>query len=452
MTKPIIKLERARHRDIDVVFIRFEYNPGVAALLKPLGATYTKTHQCWYIPRAVFNFEDFTAKLRNLVEITYDEKNKTKTPAQTDKTYKYEVTLEHNRSDRVIYIRFYYNESLVDDIKHIIGAWYHPGAKTWSVPDTEESMEALHLIMPESKFRVIEKTETKSFAKIQKFKSKPEQNLVPERYIDQLVLQNKSKRTIEIYESFINQFLNRFSDTEPDNIPMDSIRDYILDHRQHQGYSVSYQNQMVSALKSFYRIMYQRNLMDQDIPRPKKGRQLPKVISKEEVERLIGATNNLKHRLILLLLYGCGLRLNELLMLKVTDINLNNNILWVRKGKGSKDRRLPLPGRIKQTLEQYIKSYLPRELLLDGYNGEKYAPSSVQNIVKRCAQRAGIEKRITPHVLRHCYATHMLEKGVDLRYIQELLGHKSSKTTEIYTYVSNRKLGELGNPLDDIKF
>ncbi|MFC0878627.1 site-specific tyrosine recombinase/integron integrase [Saccharicrinis sp. FJH2] len=452
MIKPIIKLERGIHREKQVIFIRFSYDPIVAALLKPVGATYSNTHKCWYIPRAVFNFEDFKSKLQDEVEITYDRKKEHETVSPAPVPAKENITLEHNSSDRVIYIKFFYNEDVIEKLKHIKGIWYHPGAKIWSVPDNEDSLEALRLIFPENNFSVTERTTDNPLSAIKQYKTKPENDLVPRHYTDQLMLQNKSRRTIEIYQSFINQFLNHFHDTEPDKISIENIREYILDHRQYKGYSVSYQNQMVSALKSFYKIMYHRNVMDADIPRPKKGRQLPKVISKEEVERLIGATNNAKHRLILLLLYGCGLRLNELLMLKVSDINMNNNTLWVRKGKGSKDRRLPIPRSIKEMLEQYIKSYLPQHLLLDGYNGESYAPSSVQNIVKRCAKRAGINKRITPHVLRHCYATHMLEKGVDLRYIQELLGHKSSKTTEIYTYVSNRKLGELGNPLDDIKF
>lgn len=449
MNKPIVKLERGEHRKAAVVFIRFEYNETVISRVKLLGARFTKTNKCWYMPVGEFNYEAFTEALNGdaIIEIPANK------PKQEEKqTFSKKVTFEVNAKEHLIYILFYFDSRVVEAIKGIKGAWYHVGAKIWSVPNTDEHLEQINMIFSSNAYKISVGKITHSYAKTKTFKKKPETNLIPEHYSRQLKLENKSKRTIEIYESFINQFLNAFEGIEPKDIPMERIRGYILHHREHLHYSESYQNQLISSLKSFYRIMYKTILAYEEIPRPKKSRSLPRVLSKQEVERIINTPSNIKHRLILALLYGCGLRLNELVCLQVNDFNFNNNTLMIIRGKGSKDRRVPIPKAILPLLHRYIKSYLPENYLLYGQNQIQYSGSSIQKLVREYSRKAGIEKHVTPHTLRHCYATHMLEKGVDLRYIQELLGHRSSKTTEIYTHVTNRKLGELGNPLDDISF
>ena len=209
---------------------------------------------------------------------------------------------------------------------------------------------------------------------------------------------------------------------------------------------------MVSAIKSFYRHVYNRYFDNGVLPRPKRGYYLPKVLPREYIQRMMDICHNKKHKIIILMLYGFGLRVGELINIKILDLDFNRRQLTVIKGKGRKDRVLPIPSVLISAIQKYIKSYLPGEYLITGQNGENYSASSIQNVVKKLAIRAGIKIRVTPHMLRHCYGTHMLERGTDLRYIQRLMGHKSSKTTEIYTHVSMQKLNELTNPLDYINF
>lgn len=458
--KPIVRLVQGIHRNMNVVFIRFKFNEAVAALVKPLGAIYSKTNKCWYIPRSVFKFDDFKSRLENDVNIVFSPKKKDREKEAEVKPQKETFQLGNNKTVRfetnvkegIIYIRFVYDPKVVNDLRRLQRSWYHPGAKVWSVPNTEDHREEIGLIFKTWNYTIIEKNTEELFERVQSYKKKPQINLVPQKYIQQLILENKSQRTIEIYSSFLNQYINHFKPLPPDSILIDDIRAYILYQREVLGYSTSYQNQLISTLKSFYRVMYKRELNYDAIPRPKKARTLPKVIAKQQIEKMIGLQTNLKHRLILAMLYGCGLRLNELISLEIKHINYNNNSILIVCGKGRKDRRIPLPKSILPLLQKYIKSYLPEKYLFNGTTQIKYSNTSVQHVVKNAAIAAGIPIKVTPHTLRHCYATHMLEKGVDLRYIQELLGHQSSKTTEIYTHVSNRQLNELGNPLDDISF
>ena len=184
------------------------------------------------------------------------------------------------------------------------------------------------------------------------------------------------------------------------------------------------------------------------LERPIKEKKLPVVCSKEEVLRIIAATNNLKHRCMISLLYSAGLRKNELLQLRITDINSNDKRIHVRGGKGKKDRYTLLSKTLLSDLRQYYKLYRPKDYLFEGKFGGQYTATSLGKVVKNTAKKAGIAKRVTPHTLRHSFATHLLESGVDIRYIQALLGHNSLKTTEIYTFVATKHLETIQNPLD----
>ena len=447
--KPVVEFARGEHKGNNVVFIRFDYNLQIIGIIKPLGALFSRTNRCWYAAADGFDFALYGSNLKDVADIAPGKGFAAENGA--DK-YSKEVVFELNPGENLVYLKFNYDDKIIQGLTRLQGLWYHVGAKILSVPNTEEHIEQAELLFRAANYSVSNLKTTRSYSKTREFKKQPGENLIPEKYNKQLKLENKSVRTIEIYESFINHFLHSFKGVEPKDIPMDDIRNYILYQREHLGYSESYQNQLINALKSFFRIMYRRELDYKEIPRPKKSRSLPKVLSKQEVERIINTPANLKHRLILAILYGCGLRLNELICLEVGDINFNNRTVLVINGKGRKDRRVPLPKPLIPLLEQYIKSYLPEKYLFFSQGQIQYSSSSVQKLVKEYTRKAGIEKHVTPHTLRHCYATHMLEKGVDLRYIQELLGHQSSKTTEIYTHVTTRKLGELGNPLDDITF
>jgi len=177
---------------------------------------------------------------------------------------------------------------------------------------------------------------------------------------------------------------------------------------------------------------------------PKKEKRLPVILSKSEIIRMINSLNNMKHRLVIALLYSSGLRLSELVNLRIHDINMVDNTIHIRNAKGGKDRITLLSKKTKAML----KNYMPGENYLFELNGRKYSFKSVQEIVRRAARLAGIKRRVTPHTLRHSFATHLLESGVDIRYIQRLLGHSRLQTTQVYTRVARSDLKRIKSPLD----
>jgi integrase/recombinase XerD len=193
------------------------------------------------------------------------------------------------------------------------------------------------------------------------------------------------------------------------------------------------------------------NLDVETFERPRREHRLPNVLSKDEIKRLLGALTNTKHKVILTVIYACGLRRSELLNLKPGDIDSERGVLIIRQSKGKKDRIVPVSERLIGILREYYRSYRPEKYLFEGQiKGEQYSASSMQKVLKEACYRAGIKKPVTLHWLRHRYATHLLESGTDLRFIQELLGHSSSKTTEIYTHVSIKSIQKIRSPFDDL--
>lgn len=187
------------------------------------------------------------------------------------------------------------------------------------------------------------------------------------------------------------------------------------------------------------------------IHRPKRAKVLPNVLSKEEVKLILNAHSNIKHKMMLSLIYSCGLRCGELLALKPVDIDSNRNIVLLKNSKGKKDRIAPLSPKILEMLREYYKAYKPTTYLFEGViPGEPYSDKSLQSVLKQALKKVGNTKPVSLHWLRHSFATHLLESGTDLRYIQELLGHSSSKTTEIYTHVSTKSIQQIKSPFDDL--
>ncbi|MDN4166671.1 tyrosine-type recombinase/integrase [Cytophagales bacterium LB-30] len=266
-------------------------------------------------------------------------------------------------------------------------------------------------------------------------------------FLEFMRLKNYSDNSIETYYRLINRFLIK------EKVTLTGLRDFSPEeiNRYHaqmreEGLSTSSINQSVNAIKLYFHFICGQELKLDQVLRPKREDQLPKVISKEEIARLIAAAENIKHKLALLLLYGSGLRMNELISLKIYDIERERGLIKVVAGKGKKDRYTLFPSNFGGLLEAYLKEYQPKEYLFNGQFGGKYSARSVANILKQSLEKAGIKKHVSPHMLRHSFATHLLENGTDLRYIQQLLGHNSSKTTEIYTHVSQRYLGAIKSP------
>ena len=267
----------------------------------------------------------------------------------------------------------------------------------------------------------------------------------PVEYLDLLETKRYSFHTARCYVGMFASFRQYFADRELIDIGDPEIKRY-MHMIVRSGKSPSYQNQVINAIKFYYEQVLNMPQRFYDIDRPLKEMRLPEVLSQEEVKRMITATANLKHRTILVTIYSCGLRLSELLDLKLSDIQSDRGVVSVRGGKGRRDRNTVLSDATLQLMRKYFKVYRPKEYLFEGQDGGRYAAKSVQQIVKRAA--VGIRRRVSPHTLRHSFATHLLEQGTDLRYIQALLGHSSPKTTEIYTHVSTKSIERIKSPID----
>jgi len=278
---------------------------------------------------------------------------------------------------------------------------------------------------------------------------RPGYRACPEEYLTKLELKKYASSTAKTYISCFEPFLNFYKDVELSSLDENDIRNY-LKHLVQTGKSNSYLNQAVNSIKFYYEVVLEMPNRFYAIERPRKEYKLPKVISKEEVKRIIANTHNIKHKCIVSLLYSAGLRLSELLNLMPKDIDSDRMLIRVENAKGNKDRYTLLSKTVLQELRNYWIEFQPSEYLFEGAKGGKYSGRSVQAIVKRSGARARIKSEVTPHMLRHSFATHLLENGTDLRYIQTLLGHSSSKTTEIYTHVAVTQYRDIVNPLDFI--
>ena len=294
------------------------------------------------------------------------------------------------------------------------------------------------------------KTQNEVLKITQKERALPEDyRTCPPEFIQKLEINGYAENTARIYMSCFEMFMNYYKDRELLSIDEQDIQDY-LQVLARKKRSISYLNQMINAIKFYYEVVQKMPNRFYAIDRPRKSHALPKVISKEEVKALIDCASNSKHKCIISLLYSAGLRRNELLELKLTDIDSKRMLILVRQGKGKKDRQTLLSPIVLEDLRLYYTEWKPKEYLFESPTGTQYSGGSVVQIIQRAAKKAGIKKKVSPHMLRHSFATHLLEDGVDLRYIQSLLGHGSSKTTEIYTHVATHNLKGIRSPFDTL--
>lgn len=262
---------------------------------------------------------------------------------------------------------------------------------------------------------------------------------------NELKLRGFSDRTLQMYTFYNQKFLD-FVKKEPEQVTEDDIKTYIAS-KLNEGVSAKSVVLIKAALRFFYDEVLKKNIVT--FKSPKVSKKLPTVLTKEEVKKMIDLMDNKKHRLILMMLYSSGMRLSELLNLKVADLELSEKIGWVRSGKGEKDRLFILSDRVIQEMENMLAEKQGVDYVFSGKKG-RLSGRLIQKIVAGAAKRAGIEKRVSPHTLRHSFATHLLESGENIRKIQELLGHASLSTTQLYTHISAEELKKVRNPLDEL--
>ena len=340
--------------------------------------------------------------------------------------------IRHNKENRIA-VYFEKNAEMIARIKKIEGVRWSSTLVAWHLPDTEENRIRFKIIPLSLTIPSVEGQEN-----IEKFK----QWLRSKRY---------SESTLTSYTEALKSFLIFYREKPIATITNEDVIIYNNEYIIKNNLSASFQNQIVNALKLFFITVRETKIEINKIHRPKRAKLLPNVLSKEEIKLILNAHSNIKHKTMLSLIYSCGLRRSELINLKPTDIDSKRGIVIIRQAKGKKDRIAPLSPKILEMLREYYTGYKPKTWLFEGQNiGEHYSEQSLQSVLKQALQKVGITKPVTLHWLRHSYATHLLENGTDLRYIQELLGHSSSKTTEIYTHVSTKSIQQIKSPFDDL--
>jgi len=356
-----------------------------------------------------------------------------------------------NMSHRTLRLYFSYNQTITGKLKKIPTCSWNPVRKCWEVPFSEKNLAEIKRIASLNELRCIIHEENKP--KLQPRKSKKE-NLhyrnCPQGYVDKLKELRYSKNTIKVYTDLFGEFINYYEEVEISNISESMIVDFLRYLVNERNVSTSYQNQSINAIKFYYEKVLRGPRKVYRIDRPRKEKILPEVLSCEEVASILKSIKNLKHKAIIMTIYSAGLRISELTNLKMKDIDSKRMQIRVEQGKGNKDRYTLLGNKTLETLRLYVKEYKPGEWLFEGASGGQYSTRSVQNILKNALTKVGISKNISVHSLRHSFATHLLESGTDLRYIQELLGHASSKTTEIYTHITTKGFDQIKNPLDNL--
>ncbi len=324
--------------------------------------------------------------------------------------------------------------------------------KHWSFPYTLNIKSEIENYFNQFGFEIectFKKSKTKE---LKEKKNYSNDRKIPKEYIDKLVIKRYSENTQRTYKVAFLDFINYFKTKELYEITDQDIREYMLYLVEKRKVSSSFQNQVINAIKFYYeKVLGWEKLPYVTIDRPFKEKFLPTVLSEEEVQKLLNNVENLKHKTILLTIYSAGLRISELINLKIKDIDKDRKAIIVKGAKGKKDRYSLLSEKLLFFLHKYYREYKPKEWLFEGQDGGQYSGSSIQSIFREACRKTGIIKKATVHTLRHSFATHLLERGTDLRYIQELLGHGSPKTTQIYTHITHKGMEQVESPLDNLE-
>lgn len=362
-----------------------------------------------------------------------------------------DVTLQPmmHRNQICIAIRWKHNPKVEHLVRNFPGRQFSITHKCWYIPYSDQQFSQLRSSLElECTVHIIDNFDQELPSQILN-PDVPEVSLPPD-YRETLIRMRYSMLTIENYTSQFKAFLKYLLPGDVTTITEHRIKEYLWHLIRERKVSISTQNQAINAIKFYLERVKKGERKEYFVERPIKDWKLPTVLSEEEVGMLLKQTKNLKHRCMLFFLYSGGLRVSELLNLKPESIDADRKIIYIHGGKGKKDRVTLLSQMTLNSMKEYVGIYKPKTWLFEGPLGHQYSSRSVNMIIKRCCRLAGITKRASAHTLRHSFATHLLERGTDIRYIQTLLGHESSITTERYTHVTKKGFESLVSPLDNI--
>jgi site-specific recombinase XerD len=344
-----------------------------------------------------------------------------------------------------------YDKAFPAMMKQVPGSRWTPEERCWHIPYDKSAYAVLKRIFGEGQVVVRGDTATQYCTSPVSPPKAADKTLPHEtellRMEQKMRLQRYSPNTVKTYLSFFGLLLAYYPDRHPETLVKEDLMAFLLHGVSTRKWSESAQNQAVNAVKYYYEKVLGQERTYYEL-RPRQSKKLPGVFSEEEVIKLLQAVKNLKHRTILTLIYSAGLRIGESVNMRKADICLNRKSVFVKAGKGKKDRYTVLSDKMATLLSEYLAVYRPEYWLFEGQDGGQYSSRSIQQVFRRAVTKAGVNPYSTVHTLRHSFATHLLERGMDLRYIQTLLGHSSSETTEIYTHITQKAREKLCSPLD----
>ncbi len=436
-TQITIKLPK---NDADIQFLRsFKYAKWNASLFR------------WIIPNRSKNADNiksyFSGRNALITDLASQQMINTERPSFT----KNEM-LVINHSNRKLKVYFSYTKDIALQIKRIPYSVWNAYELCWEVSYSDKFMEELKLIAMQNalefRFHMVNKNSIKPRKSRHDIENYRE---CPENYVRKLKELRYSKHTMDSYTDLFEEFINYYDEIPINDISEEMIIGFLQYLVTERGVSTSYQNQSINAIKFYYERVLGGARKMYYIERPREEKFLPEVLSEEEITAILNVTENLKHKAVLMTIYSAGLRISELINLKIKDIDSQRMQIRIQQGKGKKDRYTILGNTTLEILRKYVSYYHPKEWLFEGSNSGQYSTTSIKKALKTALDKTGIKKHITVHCLRHSFATHLLEAGTDLRYIQSLLGHENTKTTEIYTHITTKGFDQIKSPLDKLK-
>ena len=431
------------------LFIKIQKNETDTQYLKSFKyVQWDNNNRQWIIPNYGRNLELIKSYFQNRTVVIAEqtEKKITSEKAGMPEAGTLKVI---NVQNRILKIYFVYNRSLIEIIKNLALCRWNSSENCWTVPFAVQNMEKLKEIANTYQlkyvYEVVSKTEGAP-----RLPRHANYLHCPKEYTEKLKELRYSVNTQNVYTDLFEEFINYYPEKQSEEITEEEIISFLRYLVNERKISTSYQNQSINAIKFYYERVLGGTRKIYLIERPRKENYLPEVLSEEEITSILKAISNLKHKAIIMVIYSGGLRISELINLKVKDIDSDRMQIRISQAKGKKDRYTLLSNKTLLILRKYFTEYKPKEWLFEGVSGGQYAVSSIYSIFKKAIASANIKKKVSIHSLRHSFATHLLENGTDLRYIQNLLGHSSSKTTEIYTHITVKGFDLIKNPLDKL--